>query len=215
MIFTIDTENNINACESDPAEQDGLNLFATEKEFTKATAEWPIPRLVQTWNSFAGTPPFGELKPVKKFTDRKTAIGRIWTAIQKLAPVAEASVQATAAVATLAAPSRVKKAPQAAKPAKARQVPKARAPKAKRPVGEPKIPRAGSKMATVIAMIQKKGGATLEAIQNETGWEKHTIRGFMSTLTRKTGVVFTSTRRESDKVRVYEAARQEERKVRQ
>jgi hypothetical protein len=30
----------------------------------------------------------------------------------------------------------------------------------------------------------------------------------MSTLTRKTGVEFTSTRRESDKARVYEAVRQ-------
>src|ERR1035441_1697391 len=99
MIFTIDRDNNISAHENAPAEQDGLNLFATEKEFTKATAEWPIPRLVETSNSFAGTPPFGELKPVKKFTDRKTAIGRIWTAIQKLAPVAEASVQAPAAFA--------------------------------------------------------------------------------------------------------------------
>jgi hypothetical protein len=58
MILTIDTENNINACESAPAAQDGLIVFATEKEFTKATAEWPIPRLVETWNGFAGTPPF-------------------------------------------------------------------------------------------------------------------------------------------------------------
>ena len=59
-------------------------------------------------------------------------------------------------------------------------------------------------MATVIVMISKKGGATLESIQKETGWAKHTIRGFMSTLTRRTGVKFTSTRRESDKARVYE-----------
>jgi hypothetical protein len=28
--------------------------------------------------------PFGDLKPVKKFTDRKTAVTRIWQAIQKL-----------------------------------------------------------------------------------------------------------------------------------
>lgn len=76
-----------------------------------------------------------------------------------------------------------------------------------KPAGEPKAPREGSKMAQVIAMISKKGGATLEAIQKETGWAKHTIRGFMSTLTRRTGVEFTSTRRESDKVRVYEAVR--------
>jgi hypothetical protein len=77
----------------------------------------------------------------------------------------------------------------------------ARAPK---PAGEPKTPREGSKMAKVISMISKKGGATLDAIMKETGWQAHTCRGFMSTLTRGTGVAFTSTRRESDKARVYE-----------
>lgn len=130
MIFTIDTENNINACESAPAEQDGLNLFATEKEFTKATAEWPIPRLVETWNSFAGTPPFGELKPVKKFTDRKTAIGRIWTAIQKLAPVAEGSVQAPVAPAALVVPKK--------------KAPKGKLAKQVKADGEQETPRAGT-----------------------------------------------------------------------
>ncbi len=212
MIFTIDLDNNITAHETAPAVQDGLILFATEKEFMKATAEWPVPRLVETWNSFAGTPGFDELKPVKKFENKTKATRRIWEAIHVLvptglSPATGASIQAPAACAALAAPSRVKKAPQAAKPAKAPKAPKAKAPKAKRPAGEPKAPREGSKMAQVIAMISKKGGATLEAIQKETGWAKHTIRGFMSTLTRRTGVEFTSTRRESDKVRVYEAVR--------
>jgi hypothetical protein len=43
--------------------------------------------------------------------------------------------------------------------------------------------------------------------RKETGWQAHTVRGFMSPLTAKTGVAFTSTRRESEKVRVYEAVR--------
>ena len=175
MIFTIDTENNINACESAPAAQDGLVAFATEKEFTKATAEWPIPRLVETWNSFAGTPPFGELKPVKKFTDRKTAIGRIWTAIQKLAPAVEASVQAPAAFAA----------------------PKTKAPKAKvgKPVkadGEQKAPRAGTAKARVIAMLQRKGGATLQEIMSKMGWQRHTVRGFMAGAMKKAGYFIES-----------------------
>jgi hypothetical protein len=33
---------------------------------------------------FAGVAPFGELKPVKKFTDRKVAVGRISQAIQRI-----------------------------------------------------------------------------------------------------------------------------------
>ena len=38
-----------------------------------------------------------------------------------------------------------------------------------------------------------------------TGSQEHTVRGFMSTLPGKTGMVITSTRRESGKVRVYAA----------
>jgi len=48
--------------------------------------EWPGARLAEIWNSFAGVAPFSELKPVKKFTDRKSAVARIWAAIQRLSP---------------------------------------------------------------------------------------------------------------------------------
>ena len=30
--------------------------------------------------------PFDDLKPVKKFTDRKAAVARIWEAVQRLSP---------------------------------------------------------------------------------------------------------------------------------
>ena len=56
-------------------------------------------------------------------------------------------------------------------------------------------------------MLLRAGGATLQEIMAETGWQKHTVRGFISTLTKKTGIAITSTRRESDKARVYEAAK--------
>ena len=82
--FTIDTDNNITAHAAAPAAQDTLAAFASQKEFSKATAEWPISRLVEVWNSFAGTSGFDNLKPVKKFTDRKAATTRIWAAIQNL-----------------------------------------------------------------------------------------------------------------------------------
>ena len=125
---------------------------------------------------------------MKKFTDRKTAIGRIWTAIQKLAPAVEASVQAPAAFAA----------------------PKTKAPKAKvgKPVkadGEQKAPRAGTAKAKVIAMLQRKGGATLDQICKATGWQRHTTRGFISVLGSKHGMKIESTRRE-DGARVYSVA---------
>ena len=56
-------------------------------------------------------------------------------------------------------------------------------------------------------MLQRAGGTTLDAIMKETGWQKHSVRGFISTLQSKHGVTLTSTRRESDKARVYEAAK--------
>ncbi|MGO9113017.1 MAG: DUF3489 domain-containing protein [Thermoguttaceae bacterium] len=210
----IDTDNNITAHENNPASHDGLVAFTTEKELTTATAEWPISRLVETWNSFAGTPGFDELKPVKKFENRVIATARIWDAIQVLLPTGlppanEASIQAPAACAALAALKKAKAGLLSNTPRRERasKTKAAKSPKASKSAGEPKAPREGSKMATVIAMIQRKGGATLEAIQEETGRAKHTIRGFMSTLTRRTGVEFTSTLRESDKARVDEGVR--------
>src|SRR5208282_784615 len=41
-------------------------------------------RPVEIWNSFAGAAPFINLKPVKKFANRKAAVERIWEAVQVL-----------------------------------------------------------------------------------------------------------------------------------
>src|SRR5258708_4214200 len=84
--FTIDTDNNIAAHAAVPANLDNQQAFATEKELAKLSAEWPGSRLVDIWNSFAGVAPFTELKPVKKFTNRKAAVARIWAAVHRLSP---------------------------------------------------------------------------------------------------------------------------------
>src|SRR5258707_12189833 len=84
--FTIDSEDNIAAHAGVPANTDNLQAFATEKELAKLSAEWPGSRVVDIWNSFAGVAPFTELKPVKKFTNRKAAVARIWAAVQRLSP---------------------------------------------------------------------------------------------------------------------------------
>ena len=196
MTFTIDTDNNITALEAAPAAQDGLVAFATEKEFTKAIAEWPISRLVETWNSFAGVAPLDELKSVKKFENRTKATKRIWAAIQRLAPaIAPHPPQTAAAQAPAAAPKKASK----TKAAKSQKAPES--------ASESKTPREGTARARVIAMVQRRGGASLDEIMKTTKWQAHTVRGFMSTLPAKTGVEFTSVRRESDKARVYEAVR--------
>jgi DNA-binding IclR family transcriptional regulator len=68
-------------------------------------------------------------------------------------------------------------------------------------------PRAGTQTSKIIEALRRKGGASLGEIVALTGWQKHTIRAFVSTLPKKAGLVITSTRRASDKARVYEAAR--------
>ena len=84
--FTIDSENNIAAHAEVPASSENMQSFASEKELAKLASEGPGIRLVEVWNSFAGVAPISELKPVKKFTDRKSAVARIWAAIQRLSP---------------------------------------------------------------------------------------------------------------------------------
>jgi hypothetical protein len=212
MTFTIDTDSNITAHENTPAAENGLIAFATETELTKATAAWPITRLVETWNSFAGTPGFGELKPVKKFENRQKAIRRIWSAIQVLAKPAngaslgvatisaprDASVQAPDALAAFAAPKDAKK---VAKP----KAPKAPRAKKAKLAAEQKTPREGTAKAKVVTLMRRKGGVTLEEIMKATGWLPHTIRGFVSLLRSKSGLPIESTRRE-DGARVYTIA---------
>ena len=51
-------------------------------------------------------------------------------------------------------------------------------------------------------MLQRECGATPEGIVKTTGWQKHTVRGFISILGSKGGMKVTSTR--DDDARVYE-----------
>lgn len=84
-IYTIDDHNTITLRSAAPAGGSAGVRFDTAKELAIATAEWPVSRLADTWNKL----PIGGLKPVKKFMDRKTAVARIWAAIQNLTPVPE------------------------------------------------------------------------------------------------------------------------------
>jgi Protein of unknown function (DUF3489) len=210
MTFTIDTDNNITAHAAAPAAQDNLVVFASQKERSKATTEWPASRLVEIWNSFTGTSGYDTLKPVKKFTDCKAATTRIWAAIQNLGEeVLRTSIREAEAklkAARTAATPVPRAATKPAKKAKATKV-AAGAPTPAPDASTPRVPREFSKQVIVRDMLIRTGGATLQEIVDATGWQKHIVRGFISTLPKKTGIAITSTRRESDKARVYEAAR--------
>jgi hypothetical protein len=45
--------------------------------------------------------------------------------------------------------------------------------------------RAGTKHAEIIAMLQDRAGATIGAIMAATGWQQHSVRGFLAGVVRK------------------------------
>ena len=62
--------------------------------------------------------------------------------------------------------------------------------------------RAESKQARVIAMLRAPGGATIDTMTQATGWQQHSIRGFLAGVVRKKlGLTLVSTG--DDKGRIY------------
>jgi len=176
--FAIATDNNITAFAANEHVPEGQDRFATEKELAKLSTDWPISRFAEVWNGFAGAPPFGDLRPVKKFTDRKTAVARIWKAIQALTPTPAPEV----------APVAPKKA-NATKGATAKDV--------------PPTTREGSKKAIVLELIRRADGASLKEIMDATEWQAHSVRGFISgSLGKKMGLTVESFKR-TDGERAY------------
>jgi hypothetical protein len=173
--FTIDAENNIvaHASAKTAPKTEGTELFTSQDALAELTAAWPASRLVEIFNSLTG------VTPVKKFTDRKKAVARIWKAIQNLG---EAEAPQSAGVAPEEAPAQ-KKASRAKK-----------APKGTRKAAG-SGPRESSKTAQLIEMLKRAGGATLEQICTKFAWLPHTTRAMMSaggSLTKKHGLVVTS-----------------------
>jgi hypothetical protein len=60
--------------------------------------------------------------------------------------------------------------------------------------------RENTKQATVIAMLHRPEGATLEQLVEATRWQKHTVRGALSLLSKKQGLTIVSAKHESGRV---------------
>ena len=148
---------------------------------------WPEERLVVIWNSLPG------VTPVETFKTAKAGASKIWESIQGLGKAAEPAAKPKA---DKKAKGRVK-APKGA-PAKGKAAKKATpakpAPKAKKTAKKEESagPREGSKTAHVVAMLQRKNGATLSEIMDKMGWQKHTVRGFMAGAMKKAGYTVES-----------------------
>jgi hypothetical protein len=67
-------------------------------------------------------------------------------------------------------------------------------------------PRAESKGAKVLDLVGRAKGATLAELMKATGWQAHSVRGFLSTASKKHGLKFDSAKNESGE-RVYTIAK--------
>ena len=169
--FTIDCDNNITAFasqkEAKAADIAGGEYFSSQEELEQLAASWSVEgtrgrgssKLLELWNSLPG------VTPVKKFTDRKTALARIWKAAQALTPPGT----------PLDAPD----APKAKGSRKKATSAKKAAPAQKREA------RDGSKKAQVLELVRQSDGATLKDLMSATGWQAHSVRGFISAALKK------------------------------
>jgi len=110
---------------------------------------------------------------------------------------------AAQATASAEKPKAHKKARVAAKrahvaPKKAKKAPKAKAAK-KAPKGAKKATgaRDGSKTSKVLDLLKRADGVTLKELMKATGWQPHSVRGFLSgTVGKKLGLTVSSTKTE-------------------
>ena len=172
-IFTIENETNnitVHATIQDAEAVANADNFRSESGLHKLATDWPAARLVEIWNSLPGA------SPVKKFKDRQTAVSRIWKALQRLGQVAApAADEPEAATATPIVPE------EAASTKKATSRKNA-----------PGSPRESTKTEQVIAMLQRREGATLSEIMESMCWQRHTVRGFMAGVMKKAGFTVES-----------------------
>jgi hypothetical protein len=139
--FIISSENKVTAGAEPQPNATGAVPFTTIDELTQMTHEWPMARLVAVWNGLPG------VIAVRRFTDRDTAIARIWKTLQNAAESTKVS----------------------------------RFPRAKNRSGSKKtLAREGTKKARILSLLKRRNGATLQDIVRATGWQVHSVRGFIS-----------------------------------
>ena len=139
--FIINSENKVTAGAEPEQNATGAARFSTIDELTEMTHAWPMARLVAVWNGLPG------VTAVRRFTDRDTAVARIWKTLQNAAESTKVS-----------------------RPARDKS----------RSGSKKTFARDGTKKARILILLNRPKGATLEELMRATGWQTHSIRGFIS-----------------------------------
>jgi hypothetical protein len=187
----------------------GAERFRSEADLAKLAASWPMARLIEIWNNLPG------VSPVQKFQDRKTAITRIWRALHTTAISAPVPTPPEIEVAPVTGTSpAVETEPEpeqqtmfAPEAAQSRDVAPANAPSTEKATRRKKSPTVATnangstkrgKTAMVCELMQRVGGVTARELMSVTGWQAHSVRGFISgTLGKKMGLTVVSTKAEN------------------
>ena len=91
--------------------------------------------------------------------------------------------------------------PKRARSAKTRSVSKVRVEAARRQTAHHHQTRANSKQARVLALLRGPNGATIVTVMRSTGWQPHTVRGFLAAVVRKKfGLKLESTKTDGERV---------------
>jgi hypothetical protein len=170
--FTIDTENNV-------------TVFGSLQEVSESGKGTEIFSSVEQLAALATQWPGTRLvqiwnslpgvQPVERFTCRQVAVKRIWKAIQHPQPDGGAHRRRVAAKQG----SAKKKTQRKAQPAL----------------------RENSKTARVIALLRQPTGASLKTVMRATGWQAHSVRGFISgQLGKKMGLRVRSFEHQGERV---------------
>ena len=218
--FGINAENSINIYDGAATRPDEAT-FRTEDQLALVAELFSTNRLVEIWNALPG------VTPVKKFKDRATAISRIWKAVSELEAVSEAEApgEAVSDTAEVNGPATEEPAAEATpepaeepEPTVAEEAPQT--PDVAPPGTElaenatpaekaPKTPRSangtreGSKTGLILELLKREGGVSVQELMTATGWQVHSVRGFLSgTIGKKMGLTVVSTKRE-DGTRIY------------
>lgn len=167
-------------------------VFTTLEDLARLASGWPASRLIALWNNIPGQ------APVKKFTSRDIAVGRIWRALQQV----DGSL-------TVPEPNALNKDREEARRNRRTTRKKSQpvtqqksAGKAIRKHKKDYVPREGTRTAAILGLIGRKQGATVAELMKAIKWQQDSVRGFPSNLKRKAGAKIDSTKR-ADGERAY------------